>query len=112
MKMKLTVEHAEEIARDLYGWGQVAVYDMACDELGADEVWDDREALQDIFADRIHDRTCMIEKAWDSPEYHRAFILICDKLAEIGHTALKEAMDGAKAWHVRALEGGSKHARR
>jgi hypothetical protein len=89
---------ANEIAAELYNWGQTAIFDMCGDEMTADEQWEDAGALRDIFGDRIFDQAML----YDPDRYAMPLIEICEAMKRTApyHKALHKAMDEMITWHT------------
>ena len=87
-------DRVEEIARDLYSWGTSATYDMAGSEAGADEMWNDKFQLVDIYGDRIFDASHDLQREFGGAYLHY-FKLICQEIQTrySSHVAMFAAME-------------------
>jgi len=67
------------------------------DEIEADRMYDDPDVMSDMFCDRLGDHC----GGYRSEESKIFGLMICDKLLELAHPALKKAINeflGRKIW--------------
>lgn len=77
---KKVLEEADRVASDLLSWGETAVFDIAGDEIEADELWDDADMLRDLMGDRIFDSANEISRRCGGVDYKIPMRAICEAI--------------------------------
>jgi len=84
-------------ALEISNWIQDAVSDMShemhSEDIQADEMYNDKDILQDLCGDRICDAAVEICGTSRDPEFSLHFIAIAEAMKEQAHSALASALD-------------------
>jgi len=93
----ITADKAEDIATDLYSWSQSAVGDLAgCDEVMADDFWEDPNVMGDLLGDRIFDASISFVRKYDKSLSGKPFFKVVDEIfVEICKAMLRRYNDQA-----------------